>query len=138
MTEATFADRYAQAQEMLRQAVAETRARIESGPDNPAIKRFPGSKIAFTMSQSELGRVGNWTPFTHDWPAQYEKASQMLEAGRYSDLRSVLQTGRCREGGSPLQFADEVVTRLRSILGDLPDHAPRNPAGAAGGRARKP
>ena len=115
----------------LREAAIEAADQVRAQPDNPAIQRIGGSVRAFTMRSSDLGN--NWTPFFHDWKAQYELVATLLEERKFGTVREILNTGKHRSGStahSTQQLAEPVLERIRSIVGDLqlPDEEPPTPA----------
>lgn len=114
----------------LRAAATEAAGQVRAQPDNPAIQRAGGSLRMFTMRSSDLGN--NWTPFFHDWKAQYELVATLLEERKFGAVREILNTGKHRSGGtahSTQHLAEPVLERIRSIVGDLqlPDDEPPAP-----------
>jgi hypothetical protein len=107
------------AKKMIQEAAQNASAEIQSGSDNPKIQRVRSSSIrAFTLSSKNLG--DNWSPFFHDWKAQYNSISDMLEKQQFGALRELIETGHCiGKGHNRVSYAPEVVERTKSIVGDL-------------------
>lgn len=127
MTDQNLTQQLQQVHAALRQAANDSAAKVRGEPDNPAIQRVAGSARAFTLRSSDLG--SNWSPFFHDWKAQYDLVAKLLEERKFGAVREILQTGKHRQGGSAhgtQQLAEPVVQRIRAIVGDLqlPDDEP--------------
>lgn len=99
----------------LDQELAKTGSALEQESDNPAVNRDTHRGRSFTVASSELFRTGNWTPFYHDWPAQYRHAKELLLAKSFHKLRELL-AGKTVDNH---RFAPEVCSRIQAHVGDL-------------------
>lgn len=116
-----LASQLEQARRLIKAAAEQARSDVQRGPDNPLINRIGSNGIAFTMAAKDLGK--NWTPFFHDWKAQYELVGQLLEAERFGAVALIMQKGHHNPSGGThdrQSFAPQVIEHLRSCLGDLP------------------
>lgn len=102
-------DRLVSIARQVRQMMPEIADGVKSLPDNPEIVSRSAQGRSFVIRSSALsGRngVSNWTPFHHDWRAQYERISEIiLEAA--SDPKSA-------------------AWRLRGVLSKYSDPSARN------------
>ena len=116
--EKTLAAHLAKARRELLEVAQGSAQQVRAGQDNPAIRRI--SANSFTMGSKDLG-TANWSPFFHDWAAQYERLAELIETQKFSALAQVIQTGKLREASmrSGLHFAPQVVEHLRAVVGDL-------------------
>jgi hypothetical protein len=117
----TLSDRLQEALRLIRAAVVEAAADVRQGPQNPKIGTSSQSPRAFVLDSREIFRTGVWTPEYHDWGWQYQRAAEMLEKQQFSKIKDLLRQGHLYSGHARISFAPEVVARLRSIVGDLPD-----------------
>lgn len=120
----TLAERLQQARALIDAAVADSTSRVKAGGDNPAIVRGiggNGSRLSFTMSSSALSGGVPWTPFFHDWKAQYERVAELIEARQFASVADILEKGQFRDRNRhhAERFAPEVVAHLQTALGDL-------------------
>lgn len=111
-----LAERIQEAHRLIREAAVEAASLVREGPENPKIKRL--TPLTFTMSSSDLG--SDWSPFFHDWPAQYLRLADLILDQQFGKLHSILETGVLRDRpGKSERFAPEVVARLKNAVGDL-------------------
>lgn len=97
-------------------AANEAAEKLAGGPDNPAIKR--SGPRTLTIAMKDMG-LKNWTPFYHDWKAQYNELAEMLRAHRFAAVADAATTGSIKSKGGKRDLAPEVVQRLRAIIGDV-------------------
>lgn len=129
-------DRLADALRLVDEAITSASEQLADGPDNPRVKRLPGSVSAFEIKLSDLtsrarmpGERGtgpvhraSWSVFDHDWLAQYRYARELLEARRFAALRELLAGGGYRDTSHGWRaFAPEVIGHIKAITGDLQD-----------------
>lgn len=100
---------------------------IQNLPDNPRITRLNGTAgpRAFTMSSRDLNNV--WSPFYHDFKAQYKKLVEIVDKASLETVGTVLtriiEKGNHPESGGTVKFHPDVIENLRGLLG-LPESAP--------------
>ena len=103
----------------MRRLVSAFRARIESLPDNPRIRRL--GQNCFVGSFSDMGR--SWSAEHHDFKAQYRHLSEIV--GRSPEravqlVRDAVESESIRVGDSGRRFTvalhPDVVGHLRQLL----------------------
>lgn len=113
--------RIAQALALLDEAAKTASASLVDLPDNPAVKRLPNSS-AFTVTITEMQRLGVWNGFQHDWHAQYAYARTLIEGHRFGPLRQLLKGGGYQDASHGWRvFSAEVIRQIKAITGDLRD-----------------
>lgn len=113
---ATLDEIIARTRSEVRAAADRAATDVRNGTDNPLISRL--SRQSFTISSSHLG-LSNLSPFSSDWKAQYELLGELIEDQKFSLIAEVIATGKLRDRKNTQVFAHEVVTHLKSIVGDL-------------------
>jgi hypothetical protein len=111
-----LAEHYSKGTQML---VDNLCAAIMELPQNHRINECSGSPRCFTMNFSDLG--DNWTPFHHDFRAQYEFLIQVIRRTSLDQLtlklRQIIEKGVYREKGSTYKFHPDVIHNLANMLG---------------------
>lgn len=94
---------------------------MQTLPDNPRITRLTGtgSPAAFTLNSRDLGNV--WSPFYHDFKAQYAKLAEIVDKTNLETVGTVLtriiERGSHPESGGTVKFHPDVIEHLRGLLG---------------------
>lgn len=131
-----FSDQLAIAVQLIVDAAETAASMVEKAPDNPKITRnhsdkedqskgeLEGAKSprvrSFIISSSEVFATKNLSVYFHDWKSQYEDVAKLLRDGRFSAVKSVLKEGKYHDSPTDKKvFAPQVITHLRSILGEL-------------------
>ncbi len=115
MAHPSLASRIQEINVLLDQAIEATGRDLAAADDNPAIQRHSIRPRAFTVSSSELMRTQNWTPFFHDWKAQYAHLKELLSAKKFAAVRTLLD-GKAHAGQ---RLAPEVIARAKPLIGEL-------------------
>lgn len=114
----TLSEELDRAQRRLDEILRRIAERVEALPDNPRVRRV--SANAFTLSASDLG--SNWSPFYHDFKAQYRAVADAIRGGNVATstarLRAIISSRSV--GNSAGRFArtlhPEVVAHLKRLL----------------------
>lgn len=100
--------------EMLKKSLGET---IHNLPDNPRITDFRG--CGFSLHSRDLNNV--WSPFYHDFKAQYTKLVEIVDKARLDTIGYVLtrivESGSYPESSGTVKFHPDVIEHLRGLLG---------------------
>jgi hypothetical protein len=93
------------------------KAKIKALPDNPKITRLGDGK-AFTLSSKDLGQ--SWSPFYHDYRAQYETLAEVIDKTDPMRLpwkiSGIAATGKLKRGAETLTFNPEVLKHLVAVM----------------------
>lgn len=113
----TLTEQITDIREKLNVAAKEAAEKIKAGQDNPKINRL--SPNAFTMSSSQLGASMNWSPFFHNWKDQYSFVAELINDGKFHDVKTILTNGKIKTPWDNRTFAPEVIAHISTIVGDL-------------------
>ena len=98
----------------LKLAIIKELKKIQSSEDNPRIERLSSSPKGFTISSKDLS--GNWSPFFHDFKAQYQAIIDKLNETGHLDIRGVLFDIAKGKSFNSRKLHPDVCARIKELL----------------------
>lgn len=108
------------AQILKQEVLADIQAFCDKLPDNPNIRRLPGSPSAFVLSSRNLSSDLVLSPFYYDHKRQFSKIAELVQlavrTGGTSAMQDLLMHGKDKEGN---RYAPEVIEQVKPLLEKL-------------------